>query len=51
MRSRIKAGGRGDIRNPRDAIPAAARHPVYLVRRGDLKDMRKALWGYNNSDY
>jgi len=40
--------GRGDIRNPRDAIPAAAR---YLVRRGGLKDIRKALWGYNNSDY
>ena len=40
--------GRGDIRNPRDAIPAAAR---YLVRRGGLKDIRRALWGYNNSDY
>jgi hypothetical protein len=40
--------GRGDIRNPGDAIPAAAR---YLVRRGGLKDIRKALWGYNNSDY
>lgn len=40
--------GRGDIRNPRDAIPAAAR---YLVRRGGLRDIRKALWGYNNSDH
>jgi hypothetical protein len=39
-------GQGGDIRNPRDAIPAAAR---YLVRRGGLKDIRKGLWGYNNS--
>ncbi len=40
--------GRGDIRAPQDAIPAAAR---YLVRRGGLRDMRRALWGYNNSDH
>jgi hypothetical protein len=40
--------GRGDIRNPRDAIPAAAR---YLVRRGGLKDIRRGLWGYNNSNH
>ncbi len=38
----------GDIRRPRDAIHAAAR---YLVRRGGLKDIRKGLWGYNNSDH
>ncbi|MFN7898923.1 MAG: transglycosylase SLT domain-containing protein [Synechococcaceae cyanobacterium] len=37
----------GDIHDPRDAIPAAAR---YLVRRGGLRDIRRALWGYNNSD-
>ena len=41
-------GKGGDIRNPQDAIHAAAR---YLVRRGGLKDIRKGLWGYNNSDY
>ena len=41
-------GQGGDIRDPRDAIPAAAR---YLVRRGGLRDMRRALWGYNNSDH
>ncbi|MFN5117651.1 MAG: transglycosylase SLT domain-containing protein [Cyanobacteriota bacterium] len=40
--------GKGDIRNPHDAIHAAAR---YLVRRGGLKDIRKGLWGYNNSDH
>lgn len=40
--------GKGDIRDPHDAIHAAAR---YLVRRGGLKDIRKGLWGYNNSDY
>jgi hypothetical protein len=40
--------GRGDIRDPHDAIQAAAR---YLVRRGGLQDIRKGLWGYNNSDY
>ena len=39
--------GRGDIRNPHDAIQAAAR---YLVRRGGLKNIRRGLWGYNNSD-
>jgi hypothetical protein len=39
--------GKGDIRDPHDAIQAAAR---YLVRRGGLKDIRKGLWGYNNSD-
>jgi hypothetical protein len=36
----------GDIRDPRSAIQAAAR---YLVRRGGLRDLRRALWGYNNS--
>ncbi len=41
-------GKGGDIRDPRDAIPAAAR---YLVRRGGLKDIRRGLWGYNNSDH
>ena len=40
--------GAGDIRDPHDAIQAAAR---YLVRRGGLRDIRKGLWGYNNSDY
>lgn len=40
--------GRGDIRDPHDAIQAAAR---YLVRRGGLRDIRKGLWGYNNSAY
>ncbi|TWB90668.1 transglycosylase-like protein with SLT domain [Synechococcus sp. Ace-Pa] len=39
--------GKGDIRDPHDAIHAAAR---YLVRRGGLKDIRRGLWGYNNSD-
>jgi hypothetical protein len=39
--------GQGDIRDPHDAIQAAAR---YLVRRGGLQDIRKGLWGYNNSD-
>lgn len=41
-------GNGGNIRDPRTAINAAAR---YLVRRGGLKDIRKGLWGYNNSDY
>ena len=40
--------GEGNIRNPHDAIQAAAR---YLVRRGGLQDIRRGLWGYNNSDY
>ncbi len=40
-------GNGGDIRDPRSAIGAAAR---YLVRRGGLRDIRKGLWGYNNSD-
>ena len=40
--------GAGDIRDPHDAIQAAAR---YLVRRGGLQDILKGLWGYNNSDY
>jgi len=40
--------GAGNIRDPHDAIQAAAR---YLVRRGGLKDIRRGLWGYNNSDY
>jgi hypothetical protein len=39
--------GQGDIRDPHDAIQAAAR---YLVRRGGLQDIRKGLWGYNNSE-
>jgi hypothetical protein len=38
----------GDITDPYDAIPAAAR---YLVRRGGPEDMQRALWGYNNSDH
>jgi hypothetical protein len=37
----------GDINDPNEAIPAAAR---YLVRRGGPSDMPRALWGYNNSD-
>ncbi|WP_414153639.1 transglycosylase SLT domain-containing protein [Prochlorococcus sp. MIT 1341] len=41
-------GNNGDIRNPHDAIQAAAR---YLVRRGGLSDISKGLWGYNNSSY
>ena len=40
--------GEGNIRDPHDAIQAAAR---YLVRRGGLADISKGLWGYNNSDY
>lgn len=40
-------GRGGDIRDPRSAIQAAGR---YLVRRGGLRDIRRALWGYNNSD-
>ena len=40
--------GAGDIRDPHDASQAAAR---YLVRRGGLQDIRRGLWGYNNSDY
>ncbi len=40
--------GEGDIRDPHDAIQAAAR---YLVRRGGLQDIRKGLWGYNNSNH
>jgi hypothetical protein len=38
----------GDIDDPHDAIQGAAR---YLVQRGGLDDIRKGLWGYNNSDY
>jgi len=34
--------GKGNIRNPHDAIQAAAR---YLVRRGGLRDIRRGLWG------
>ena len=41
-------GQGGDIRNPWDAIHAAAR---YLVRRGGLHDLRRGLWGYNNSNH
>ena len=40
--------GQGNIRDPHDAIQAAAR---YLVRRGGLADISEGLWGYNNSDY
>ncbi|MFN9056616.1 MAG: transglycosylase SLT domain-containing protein [Cyanobacteriota bacterium] len=40
--------GKGNIRNPRDAIAGAAR---YLVRRGGPGNLKKALWGYNNSDH
>ncbi|MFM7675825.1 MAG: transglycosylase SLT domain-containing protein [Synechococcus sp.] len=40
--------GKGDIRDPHDSIQAAAR---YLVRRGGLQDIRRGLWGYNNSDH
>ena len=41
-------GNGGDIRDPWDSIHAAAR---YLVRRGGLANIRKGLWGYNNSDH
>ncbi|WP_370594203.1 transglycosylase SLT domain-containing protein [Synechococcus sp. BIOS-E4-1] len=41
-------GNGGNIRDPWDSIHAAAR---YLVRRGGLKDIRRGLWGYNNSDH
>ncbi|MFN7228718.1 MAG: transglycosylase SLT domain-containing protein [Synechococcaceae cyanobacterium] len=41
-------GNGGDIRNPADAIPAAAR---YLVRRGGPANLQKAIWGYNNSNH
>ncbi|MFM9111096.1 MAG: transglycosylase SLT domain-containing protein, partial [Prochlorococcaceae cyanobacterium] len=41
-------GKGGDIRNPADAIPAAAR---YLVRRGGPANLEKAIWGYNNSHH
>jgi hypothetical protein len=40
--------GSGSIRDPHDAIQAAAR---YVVRRGGLRDIRKGLWGYNNSPH
>lgn len=40
--------GQGNIRDPHDAIQAAAR---YLVRRGGRQDIRRGLWGYNNSDH
>lgn len=38
----------GDVLDPADAIPGAAR---YLVQRGGLDDIRAGLWGYNNSDH
>ena len=38
----------GDINSAHDSIQAAAR---YLVKRGGLENIRKGLWGYNNSDY
>ncbi len=41
-------GNDGDITDPHDSIQAAAR---YLVQRGGLEDIKKGLWGYNNSDY
>ena len=41
-------GNGGNIRDPWDSIHAAAR---YLVRRGGLTDIRRGLWGYNNSDH
>ena len=41
-------GNGGNIRDPWDSIHAAAR---YLVRRGGLEDIRRGLWGYNNSDH
>lgn len=41
-------GQGGDIRNPWDAIHAAGR---YLVRRGGLTNIRRGLWGYNNSNH
>tara|TARA_Y100001968_G_scaffold278312_1_gene273579 strand:+ start:1110 stop:2066 length:957 start_codon:yes stop_codon:yes gene_type:complete len=40
-------GLNGDINNPHDSIQAAAR---YLVLRGGLENIKKGLWGYNNSD-
>ncbi len=40
-------GRGGDIRNPRDAIPAAAR---LLDATGAPEDMRAALFAYNHSD-
>ena len=42
----IGIGKDGDINDSHDSIQAAAR---YLVRRGGLLDIRKALWGYNNN--
>ncbi len=39
-------GGGGDVMDPRDAIPAAAR---YLVASGAPDDMRAALFAYNRS--
>ena len=38
----------GDVLDPADAIPGAAR---YLVQRGGLDDIRAGLWGYNNNDH
>ena len=38
--------GEGDILDPRDAIHAAGRH---LAAHGAAKDLRKALWHYNQS--
>lgn len=40
-------GGGGDILDPRDAIPAAAR---YLAATGAPQDMRSALFAYNRSE-
>ena len=38
----------GDPSNPRDAINGAGR---YLVQRGAERDLNRAIFGYNNSDY
>jgi hypothetical protein len=40
-------GGGGNIRDPRDAIPAAAR---LLVAHGGRRDIRRALFAYNQSE-
>jgi membrane-bound lytic murein transglycosylase B len=40
-------GNGGDVMNPQDAIPAAAR---YLVHYGAPDDMSGAIWHYNHDD-
>lgn len=42
------AYGKGDVRDPRDAIMAAAR---YLAASGAPGDLRRALFAYNRSDH